>query len=480
MSIMQNERNGEARLQSTGWIIDARWYYAPLAFFLGLIAHENTNGVNAVALLSVSFIVVLLCNVFFFLYIKKIDKENLPAGKVQALNMAQIAIDLIYFFVVMMFTGGGVESIGHSFFFVPIVVSMIIFGFQGAIAVALASGFLIFLSVMLHSGVMTSLILGDTSLIFSRPVTNALLQSSIISILYILTGFFGGHISRLIRARDTQLHEQISHEEVHVNRLEKLTKEFDQSAKLLVRRDLELTSANDKLIQLDKMKSEIISVVAHQLRTPLSAIKWTLKILLDKDAGDLTAQQEELLSKGFQSNERMIMLINDMLAVDRLESGKLKYNFVPVQFEDVVQDMIRSLLTLATQRNIRVEFSSPKDLLPKIKVDIDKIRDVLQNLIDNAIKYTRKDGVVLVGVAQEGDEFHFWVKDNGIGIPEDEKDKIFARFFRASNAAHAATDGSGLGLFIAQSIVKRHSGKMWFDSVLGEGSTFHVLLPLNS
>ena len=259
-----------------------------------------------------------------------------------------------------------------------------------------------------------------------------------------------------------------------------MTLEFDKSAKLLVRRDLELSGANEKLTQLDKMKSEIISVVAHQLRTPLSAIKWTLKILLDGDAGIVSSEQKDLLSKGFESNERMIALINDMLEVDRLESGKIKYNFVPVQFEELVQDMIRSLLPLATAKNIRVEFASPVQLIPKIKIDPDKMRDLLQNLIDNAIKYTKNDSTVAVTTFMDNNELHLTVKDTGIGIPDDEKDKIFSRFFRAQNAVHTETDGSGLGLFIAQSVVKRHGGKIWFESVLNQGTMFHVLLPFTS
>lgn len=477
---MQNEHHSGSRTQSTGWIIDARWYYAPLAFLLGIIAKEDVEYINTTVVLVVSLIFVLLCNGFFYYYIRKNEHHELSGEHTYRLNLAQIGLDLLFFFIVILVTGGGVESVGHSFFFVPIIVSMIIFGFQGAVAVAVSSGFLVLLSVLVHSGILMTLITPGQTLVLTKELSITLAQAGIIFLIYLLTGFFGGYISRLIRARDLLLLEQIKKEEGHVARLEELTNEFDKSAKLLVRRDLELTSANDKLTQLDRMKSEIISIVAHQLRTPLSAIKWTLKILLDKDAGEINKEQEELLGKGFESNERMITLINDMLAVDRLESGKLKYNFVPVQFEELVQDMIRSLLPLATQKNIRVEFTSPKSLLPKIKIDPDKMRDVLQNLIDNAIKYTKVDGLVLVGVAAEDDELHFWVKDNGIGIPDEEKDKIFSRFFRADNAIHTSTDGSGLGLFIAQSVIKRHAGKVWFDSVLNEGTTFHVLLPLVS
>lgn len=478
MSNMQNIRHEGARIKSTSWIIEARWYYATLALIFGIIAKKQLYDINIIAVLSVAFVSVLVCNAYFYFQFRQNEDAHISEEKVTLINTLQIGLDLCFFFIVMMVTGGGIESIGHSFFFVPIVVSMIVFGFHGAISVAISSGFLVLISVLLNEGIFDEIFSGVNKFVYSDTLASALLQTGIIFILYLLTGFFGGYISRLIRARDILLHEQIEKEEDHVERLEELTKAFDQSAKLLVRRDLELTSANEKLTQLDKMKSEIISVVAHQLRTPLSAIKWTLKILIDKDAGDLSAQQEQLLTQGFESNERMINLVNDMLAVDRLESGKIKYNFVPVQFEDVVQEMISSLLTLATQRNIRINFVSPKNPLPKIRVDIDKIRDVLQNLIDNAIKYTKEGGDVTVGVVEEKGDLHFWVEDSGIGIPESERDHIFSRFYRASNAVHFATNGSGLGLFIAQSIVTRHGGKMWFNSVVGTGSTFHVSLPI--
>lgn len=476
---VESVHHSNTRLQSTRWIIDARWYYVLLAFLLSVISNEDANMPVALFASAIAVLLALLSNIFFYFYLRNIDQGQLSEKKLNALNLSQISIDLVFFFVIMLLTGGGVDSIAHAFFAISIMVSMILFGFRGSIIVAAVSGILLFASAFVKTGIFSD-ILSGTGVTLGREASVEFTKAGILFLVFLLMGFFGGYISRLLRARDLLLLEQITKEEGHVNRLEELTVEFDKSAKLLVRRDLELSGANEKLTQLDKMKSEIISVVAHQLRTPLSAIKWTLKILLDEDAGAVTPEQRDLLSKGFESNERMIALINDMLAVDRLESGKIKYNFVPVQFEELVQDMIRSLLTLATQKNIRVEFSSPQVLLAKIKIDPDKMRDVLQNLIDNAIKYTKNEGVVTVGVAMEKEELHFWVKDNGIGIPDDEKEKIFSRFFRANNAIHTETDGSGLGLFIAQSVIKRHGGKLWFESELNIGTTFHVLLPFSS
>ena len=474
---MDNDYQLGTRLQSTGWIIDARWFYASFAFFFGMIAKENFSFIDPSLILALSLVVALSCNAYFYFSLKKFHGKMIAERSLNLLNIAQISVDLSFFFIIMLLTGGGVTSIAHSFFFIPIIISMTLFGFRGTLFVALASGILVLSSVFIHEGIFATLSTSGATIALIRSLSGESIQALILSIFYLLSGFLGGYISRLIDTRDLLLLEQIKKEESHVKRLEEISMEFDKSAKLLVRRDLQLTVANEKLTQLDKMKSEIISVVAHQLRTPLAATKWTLKILLDEDAGTVTSAQKELLLKGFESNERMIILVNDILAVDRLESGKLKYNFVPVQFEELVQEMIGSVLPLATQKNIRVEFITPQQPLQKIKIDPDKMRDVLQNLIDNAIKYTKNGGTITVGVEMQKLELHFWVKDNGIGIPEEEKDKIFSRFFRADNAIHTQTDGSGLGLFIAASVVKRHGGTVWFDSVLNRGTTFHVLLP---
>lgn len=464
-------------VQSAGWIVDARWYYAFLAFLLGIIAQDKNSLIpHATLVLLGVLLLVLACNAFFYYVLRRTDVVKFPA-QMRQLNIIQVGFDLLFFFLVLLMTGGGISSVGHTFFFIPIFVSTIIFGFEGALIVAIFSGFLLLTSVLAYSGVFSTLMVSNFQFTLTPDLSLSLTQTAIIFVVYLLIAFFGGHLAKLLRARDILLLEQLHKEGEHVSRLEELTKEFDKSAKLLVRRDLELSGANEKLIQLDKMKSEIISVAAHQLRTPLSAIKWTIKILIDGDAGTLNNEQRELLAKGFESNERMIHLVNDMLAVDRMESGKYVYVFVPVQFETLVRDMISELAPIAEQKNIRIEFNPPQIALPKIKVDPDKMRDVLQNLIDNAIKYTKKDGTIVVGLQVASGNLHFSVKDSGIGIPETEKDKIFSRFFRAQNASHSETDGSGLGLFIAQSIVKRHGGRIWFESAENVGSTFHIELP---
>lgn len=458
--------NHDTLSASARWIVSARWYYAPLAMaFALLLGAESAKFVGVTLAPAALLIFVLPLNVVLSLFLKAFAKKEHAGEKVHRLNIAQIGLDLAFFFALALFLNGDTSSLAQTFFLVPIILAMLVFGFAGIMAVSVLSGllFVVAMSVNADHG--------------GFPLLELSLRSGAVFLTYILVGFFGGFFSRIMKRRDLLLLGEIAKGEEQVKRLEKLTDEFDQSAKLLVRRDLELTSANEQLKQFDRMKSEIISVVAHQLRTPLSGIKWTLKMLLDGDGGKLNKEQRGLLAKGFESNERMVALINDMLEVDHLESGKLKYNFVPVQFEPLIEEMIERLKPVVEHKKVRIAFLAPKQPLPKVKLDPEKIRDVLQNLLDNAVKYTKKGGLVTVGANEEEGGLHFWVEDDGIGIPDEAKDKIFSRFFRARNAIAAETDGSGLGLFIAQSVVKRHGGKIWFESTEGKGTTFHVLLP---
>lgn len=266
---------------------------------------------------------------------------------------------------------------------------------------------------------------------------------------------------------------------VEVEKLRGLLAEQEQAGKLLIRRDLELSRANERLRKLDEIKSSFISVVAHQLRTPLSGIKWTLNLLLNGDMGAMRSEQKTFLLKAYESNERMISLVNDMLGADRIDSGKVRFSFQPVQLLDVVDSVLFELLPQATARGLAVTFASRPADLPKVHADPEKIRAVFQNLIDNSIKYSKPSGAIEIGLQSENHSTVLVsVKDNGIGIPQAQQRNIFERFFRARNAVKAQTEGSGLGLFIVQSIIERHGGRIWFKSEEGKGVTFFFTLPI--
>ncbi len=261
----------------------------------------------------------------------------------------------------------------------------------------------------------------------------------------------------------------------------KLLKELEIEKKSVeqkvVERTQELLVANERLTELDKVKTEFISVAAHQLRTPLSAIKWTLSLLIDESVDNLTAEQKSLLMKGYESNERIIRLINEMLVVTRIESGKMVYSFSYIHIEDLIDNCLQDFIGQAEEKHIKLVFHEPKSKLPYINIDPDKVRTVLQNLIENAIFYTREEGFVTVSVVLEEHHLKVSVKDSGIGIPERQKIGIFNKFFRADNALKARTDGSGLGLFVAKSIIEKHNGQIGFESTEGEGTTFHFTIP---
>ncbi len=263
--------------------------------------------------------------------------------------------------------------------------------------------------------------------------------------------------------------------------LQDIAKEQEKGAHMLVRRDVELTTANDRLRRLDDVKSGFISVVAHQLRTPLSGIKWTLNLLISGDMGALTTEQKTFLMKAYESNDRMISLVNDMLGADRIESGKARYAFLPVRLADIVDNVLFELLPQAKAKGILMRFTPNHTEVSKVKADPEKLRAVFQNLLENSIKYSRTGGTVEIGMERTThNEIRVSIKDNGIGIPKDQQKNIFERFFRAQNAIKLETDGSGLGLFIVKSIIERHGGHISFESAEGKGVTFFFTLPIDT
>jgi len=228
---------------------------------------------------------------------------------------------------------------------------------------------------------------------------------------------------------------------------------------------------------VEKLKTEFVSLAAHQLRTPLSAIKWTLKMLLDGDLGKVEGEQREYIKRTYQSNERMISLINDLLNVTRIEEGRYLYKPVPTDLGSVIDFVINSLKEKIEKRKVKVVFARPQKKLLKVKVDVEKIRLAIHNLINNAVSYTHVGGKVTVSLRNNKEGVEFKVSDNGIGISKDEQKRVFTKFFRGNNAVRKETTGTGLGLYITKNVIEAHGGKIWFESEEGKGSTFYFTLP---
>lgn len=227
-----------------------------------------------------------------------------------------------------------------------------------------------------------------------------------------------------------------------------------------------------------KSKSEFISVAAHQLRTPLSAIKWVLKLMLDQDAGPISDEQRDLLKKGYDSNERMIELVTDMLDIARIEEGKFGFEFHHANIVPLIEKAIEAFSMKAKEKNITLVFEKPeKDF--SLKMDSARIELVLQNLVDNALKYTQNNGTIKVSIEPMGMYVRVSVHDSGIGVPKDQMGKLFTRFFRGANAVKLQTEGSGLGLFLVRNIIARHGGSVSVETEENKGSTFSFTLPFD-
>lgn len=258
--------------------------------------------------------------------------------------------------------------------------------------------------------------------------------------------------------------------------LDRVNKELDQSAQLLIKRDLELTRTNDRLRELDQVKSEFLSIAAHQLRTPLSAVKWVFSLLLEEHNGSLSDEQRNFLQKGLDSNERMIHLVDDMLTVTRIESGKLEYVMEDLDLAKLARDVAEDVTKSAERKHVTLACFDDGPAI--VTADGEKLRFVLDNLLSNAIKYTPENGTVEAKIAIESGVAILTIRDTGIGIPKEQQQNVFSKFFRAENAVRTVSDGTGLGLYVAKRIIEHHHGTISFTSDVGAGTTFRVALPL--
>jgi signal transduction histidine kinase len=236
-----------------------------------------------------------------------------------------------------------------------------------------------------------------------------------------------------------------------------------------------------RVAEANRMKSEFVGIVSHQLRTPLSSLKWSLELLRNKRLGEVNAKQMEYLDVIKDSNDRMIKLVNDLLSVNRIDQQRLEMRPKNFSIEDLAEKEVKELMPIANAHNVKLQYEKPKDLL-QVYADQDKVQMVVQNLIDNAIKYSKKEGGLIkinIGINKKNSKMvKVTVQDDGIGIPEMFKSQIFGKFFRGDNLIKQRVEGTGLGLFIAKGIIHLSGGEIDFHSEENQGSTFWFTLPI--
>ncbi len=234
----------------------------------------------------------------------------------------------------------------------------------------------------------------------------------------------------------------------------------------------DLTRENELL----KSKTEFIAVAAHQLRTPLTAVNWALEAL---ESSSLTEEQKQFVDTAYAATKNSLNTVNSLLDVSKIEEGKFGYEYQIIPLLPFLDDIIKQAYDLGKQYEIAVYFDRPKEDC-RVRVDAQKLGMVFYNLLDNAIKYNVEHGQVTVAVIihQETKTVTVTIADTGIGIPSEQLDKLFSKFFRADNAIKTVSDGNGLGLYIARNIVRNHGGDITVTSELNRGTTFFVTLPL--
>jgi len=229
--------------------------------------------------------------------------------------------------------------------------------------------------------------------------------------------------------------------------------------------------------EIEEIKSDFISIVSHELRTPLTAIKGFLSMVIKKDFGELNDKQYHFLSRVYQSNQRMINLVEDLLDASYIESGKIVLNPRPIAIEQIAREVVTELASKGLEHQIMIKVTR-RHKLPLVLADENRLRQILVNLIDNAIKYSMPESEVMLDFKLDGDELVTSITDSGVGVSPAQIDKLFQKFGRIYNPLSVKAGGTGLGLFIVKNLVESHGGRIWVTTREGRGSKFSFSLPI--
>lgn len=276
---------------------------------------------------------------------------------------------------------------------------------------------------------------------------------------FVVTSFFAGLLIQSV-LREVKRREG----------MENLAKELKQAGK-------DLKKANKELKRLDNAKSEFLSIASHQLRTPLTVIKGYVSMMQEGSFGKVPKLIGLNLDKVYISTERLIGLVESLLNISRIESGRLEFDIQPTDLNEVVSLITEDFQQKARKKKLKLEFTADKSI-PRVAIDQQKIKEVISNIIDNSIKYTEK-GSVTIGLHQESSSVVFTCQDTGIGVIPEDLPRLFEKFVRGKGMMQVYTEGTGLGMYFARMIVENMGGRIWVESPgKNKGSKFSFSVPL--
>ncbi len=238
-----------------------------------------------------------------------------------------------------------------------------------------------------------------------------------------------------------------------------------------------ITKSFERLAEANRLKSEFVNIVSHQLRSPLSNIKWILELLISKKISTVSEKQMEYLVLLKENNDKMRELVSDLLMVSRIEENRIVLNQEKVALSDLIEESIKEMESFSRASNVKINFNFEKNL-PLVLTDPYYFKMIINNFLDNSIRYVKKGGKIDITLKKNENNFYIEVKDDGVGIPKEDQKYIFKKFFRSANIRKHQTEGSGLDLYIVKSIVDKLKGKIGFSSQEDIGSTFWFTLPL--
>lgn len=425
-------------------LIKGRWIYifgvALVGVFSKIAGGPNVN--FSASLMAVLGIGICSLNIIYSIYFYNL--KNISYRGVRMMSFINLTADF-FFYLIVIFFAGGLISISFIYFFFNIIASAFFYSTAGVMFVCGIAGILYACLIILQYleilpffsryGIFWEYYLAHN---YASVATNLI---AIILSFYVV-GLFSGLIAKSLRQKEREIR---------------------------IKRDRE------KFI--DEMKSEFIMIAGHQLRTPLSAIKSALALLVKNEFGKISTKQKNVLEQCYDRNERLIKLVNDLLRAYSVEEGRFHYQAVETDISELVKQIAEKFKVDAKDKKRKFIFEIDNNL-PKIKIDPYKIKLVLISIIDNAFRYTAENGEIKFCCSAERKNIAIKVEDNGIGIPEQSQNGIFSKFYRADNAISFQTEGNGLELYVAKNIVENHGGKIWFKSKVNKGSAFYIELPI--